>query len=95
MREQALPVDNFTIQVKACELSLAFCAKGETAQTSSIQRFMKKNGYIYRFEPQTAQRDPKETFAKATDFMKMHLALLDEPVGDKRNDNVLKNCCTF
>ncbi len=32
----------------------------------------------------TAQRDQKETVADATDFMKFHRALLDEPVRDKR-----------
>jgi len=84
MREQALPVDNFAIRLKACELSSSFCSKGETAQISAVRRFMKKHGYVYRFATHTAQRDPKETVTEATDFMAIHRALLDELVRDKR-----------
>ncbi len=84
MREQALPVDNFTIQVKACELGSAFLAKGDKAQISALQYFMKKNGYVQCFATHMAKRDPKETFTEATDLMNFHHALLDELVRDKR-----------
>ncbi len=84
MRSQALPVDNFTIQVKACELSSVFCAKGKTAQNSAAQRFMKK-GCIYCI---ATHIDPQEIVADATDFMKIHHALPDKLVRDKRQGNV-------
>ncbi len=84
MREQALPDDNFTIQVKACELSSAVHANGERVQISSVRRFMKKHGYVCCFATHMAQYDPKETVIEATDFMKVHCALLDKLVRDKR-----------
>jgi len=84
MREQALPVDNFAIRLKACELSSSFCSKGETAQISAVRRFMKKHGYVCCFASHMAQYDPKETVIEATDFMKVHCALLDKLVRDKR-----------
>ncbi len=84
MRDQALPVDNFTIQMKASELNSSFHTKGETAQISAVQSFVKKHGYVYCFATHMAQCDPKETVTEATDFMTIHRALLDELMRNKR-----------
>ncbi len=69
-----------------------FCAKKESAQISSIRRFIARNGYVYRFGTHTSQRDPKETSTELEDFIKIHQTLLDEPVRDKRYMTVIKLC---
>ncbi len=88
MREQVLPVENFTIWLKASESSSYFCAKGKTTQISATYHFTKRNVYVYCFATCTAWHDPKDTIAEATEFMNIHCALLEEPVRDKRWVNV-------
>ncbi len=92
LREQAIPIDVATFKFEACCLSSMFCAKKESAQISSIRRFIARNGYVYCFDTHTSQQDPKETCAEAEDFIKIHCTLLDEPVRDKRYMTVIKLC---
>ncbi len=59
-REQAIPIDVATIKFQACHLSSMFCAKNESAQISSIRRFIARNGNVYCFGTHISQWDPKE-----------------------------------
>ncbi len=82
--EQAIPIDVSAIKFEACNLSLRFHEKIESAQISSIRVFIARRGYVYQFGIHTAECDPKETCAEAEDFKKIDQALLDEPAWDKR-----------
>ncbi len=62
---------------------------------NTIQRFMKKHGYVNCFATHTALHDPKGTVADVNDFMKIHHDLLDKLVQDKRKRMFVKNVVLF
>jgi transposase-like protein len=69
LREQGIGVSIDVVIRRAASQSRVFCEKSQGAQFSSVRRFTKSLGLVYRMLTHESQRDPREVASESVDFI--------------------------